>query len=168
MNNKCGLKENSHNWIGDTCTNCGIAWSVWAKRTIDELERQVGAVTSPDPDTPSKEFSRRTPEEIAIIEELYHPQGRIQAYATVTQPVVLHKWNGSHYPTTEANMTRVDVPAGTTLKIVMVSRFGDCGLTDDLNAENGYSLRVDLDSIMPQHPVYEHRLLQLTRIQSSK
>jgi hypothetical protein len=26
---------------------------------------------------------------------------------------------------------------------VMVSRFGDCGLTDDLAADNGYGLRLD-------------------------
>mgnify|MGYP003704718659 CR=1 FL=1 len=46
----------------------------------------------------------------------------------------------------EANMTYEEKPAGTTLKIVMVSRFGDCGLTDDLNAEFGYHVRIDLDS----------------------
>ena len=146
-NKRCGLKESSHNWIGDTCTDCDIAWSVWAKNTIRELERQVEA--SIDPDTPPESASKRTPEEIAIIEELYRRKDNFQntnAYVTVTQPVVLRKWNGNHYPSTEANMTDVHVPAGTTLKIVMVSRFGDCGLTDDLDADTGYSLRVDLDS----------------------
>ena len=35
------------------------------------------------------------------------------------------------------------IPAGTTMKIVMVSRFGDVGLTTDLKAECGYTVRVD-------------------------
>jgi hypothetical protein len=32
--------------------------------------------------------------------------------------------------------------AGTEVKVVMVSRFGDCGITTNLEAENGYSNRV--------------------------
>jgi len=39
---------------------------------------------------------------------------------------------------------------GTTVKVVMVSRFGDCGITIDLKKENGYSNRVmpwDLEEI---------------------
>jgi len=36
-------------------------------------------------------------------------------------------------------------PAGTTLKIVMVSRFGDCGVNDNLDAENGYFTRFAFD-----------------------
>ena len=119
------------------------------KNTITELERQVEALTSLDPDTPPERPSKRTQEEIAVIEELYRRKDefkRTHAYVTVTQPVVLRKWNGQHHPSLEANITNVPISAGTTLKIVMVSRFGDCGLTDDLNAENGYSLRVDFDS----------------------
>lgn len=146
---RCGLKESSHNWVGATCSDCGVAWHVWASSTIRELEKQIEALTSPDPDAPPAGPSKRTPEERSIIDELYARKEEYRpthAYVTVTQPVVLRKWNGKHYPTTEANMTDVPVPAGTTLKIVMVSRFGDCGLTDDLNAENGYSLRVEWDS----------------------
>ena len=37
------------------------------------------------------------------------------------------------------------VPAGTKVKIVMVSRFGDIGITTDLTAANGYGARVSLD-----------------------
>lgn len=32
--------------------------------------------------------------------------------------------------------------AGTKVKVVMVSRFGDCGITTDLTKTNGYSNRV--------------------------
>lgn len=146
--NKCGLSQESHQWIGDTCTDCGIAWSVWAGNTIKELQRQLDERSDPD-DPPPDGPSIRTVEEVNIINELYRLKGEFKpthAYATITQPVILHKWNGSHYPSVEANTEKVQVPAGTTLKIVMVSRFGDCGLTDDLNAENGYNTRVDFDS----------------------
>lgn len=42
---------------------------------------------------------------------------------------------------------RKTVPAGTTLKIITISRFGDIGLTDDLNATHGYGIR-----LMPDDP----------------
>jgi hypothetical protein len=38
-------------------------------------------------------------------------------------------------------------PAGTRVKIVMVSRLGDVGITDDLTAECGYLARVLLTDI---------------------
>lgn len=37
------------------------------------------------------------------------------------------------------------IPAGTTLKIVMISRFEDFGLTDDLDATYGYGVRLDFE-----------------------
>lgn len=42
-----------------------------------------------------------------------------------------------------------DIPldAGARVKIVMVSRFGDVGITNDLTAETGYHARVELDSL---------------------
>lgn len=36
---------------------------------------------------------------------------------------------------------RLTIPAGTTVKIVMVSRMGDLGVTPDLEAQNGYIAR---------------------------
>lgn len=141
----CGLPQESHRWVGNVCTDCGIAWPVWADNTIKELQRQLTALTAVPPDGKSC----RSPAEEAVIEELYRRKDEFKpthAYVTVTQPVLLKKWNGKHHPSVEANMVKTEVPAGTTLKIVMVSRFGDCGLTDDLDAENGYNLRVDFDS----------------------
>ena len=38
-------------------------------------------------------------------------------------------------------------PAGTKVKIVMASRFGDVGITDNLTAEHGYAARVTLDKL---------------------
>lgn len=40
-----------------------------------------------------------------------------------------------------------DIAAGTQVKIVMVSRLGDVGLTTDLTAESNYSARVFLDEL---------------------
>lgn len=36
---------------------------------------------------------------------------------------------------------------GTRVKIVMVSRFGDVGVTEDLTAESGYGARVKLEDL---------------------
>lgn len=39
------------------------------------------------------------------------------------------------------------VPTGTRVKIVMSSRLGDVGITEDLTAERGYNLRIDRDKL---------------------
>ncbi len=38
--------------------------------------------------------------------------------------------------------TEKGYPSGTIAKVVMVSRFGDCGLTRRLRAESGYDIRL--------------------------
>lgn len=47
------------------------------------------------------------------------------------------KWNGHNEPETPFVWEE-----GKVVKVVMVSRFGDCGITDDLDAEFGYHTRV--------------------------
>lgn len=42
------------------------------------------------------------------------------------------------------------VPAGTPVKIVMVSRLGDVGITTNLDADRGYQARVLLSDLEPQ------------------
>lgn len=66
--------------------------------------------------------------------------------ATLKEDVTFRKWQGHN-----AQIEFIDVvwPAGTTVKIVMVSRFGDVGITDDLSAEYGYHARVKLDILQP-------------------
>ena len=41
------------------------------------------------------------------------------------------------------------IPAGTKVKIVMVYRLGDVGITDDLTAKTGYLARVFLSDLKP-------------------
>jgi hypothetical protein len=41
----------------------------------------------------------------------------------------------------------IEIKAGTTVKIVMVSRFGDIGITEKLDKEHGYGARVNMDDL---------------------
>jgi hypothetical protein len=84
-----------------------------------------------------------TAQEKAIIRDLYKDKSK-KAYCTSAVPLTYRKWNKVH--TVDDNTEIGTWPAWTTLKIVMVSRFDDCGLTDDLAAQTGYHCRVSWDS----------------------
>lgn len=76
--------------------------------------------------------------EKSVIETLYQRKANfepIRGYVTTVAPVETKEWNGNHFPTVEANMKTVIIPPGQTMQIVMVSRFGDCGLTADLKTD---------------------------------
>lgn len=66
-------------------------------------------------------------------------------YMTTKEPMTLKIWNQRRHG--EPEYTDKPLPIGTRVKIVMVSRFGDVGITDDLTAENGYHLRVNIDEL---------------------
>jgi hypothetical protein len=88
------------------------------------------------------------PREEAAIAAMYERKAQslpCDGFVTTTAAVPMRSWNGNHFPSVEANTTTEMVPAGTVLKIVMVSRFGDCGLSDDLTADYGYGLRLNFD-----------------------
>lgn len=71
-------------------------------------------------------------------------------FATVKQATKLYEWEGHRRDERgEPIMVERWIPAGTKVKIVMVSRFGDIGITDDLTAEYGYSARVGLEKLEP-------------------
>jgi hypothetical protein len=66
--------------------------------------------------------------------------------ATLKQDTKMSQYMGrweNGYAVTEDTIA----PAGTVVKIVMVSRFGDVGITTDLTAEHGYRARVKLDTL---------------------
>jgi hypothetical protein len=44
-------------------------------------------------------------------------------------------------------MDKINLPIGTTVKIVMVSRFGDVGITNRLDTDRNYGARVQLDDL---------------------
>lgn len=57
----------------------------------------------------------------------------------------LGKWEGN------APLSRpTPYKVGDVVKVVMVSRFGDCGITTDLSKENGYAARVEPPALDPQ------------------
>lgn len=85
-----------------------------------------------------------TEDEKKLIGRLYLSKRNLPAaYVTTTTEVPLGSTDdkGPWGP----NPARI-VPAGTTLRIVMVSRMGDCGLIDNLDAEYGYEVRLDWES----------------------
>ena len=56
-----------------------------------------------------------------------------------------HGWMDQQVFRLKADTTNPHSPklkAGTVVKVVMVSRYKDCGVTTDLNKKNGYSNRV--------------------------
>lgn len=69
-------------------------------------------------------------------------------YMTTKAPVTLFKWNQKH--PVEENTATVELPIGTRVKIVMVSRLGDVGITDDLAAEHGYHARFMINNLSEQ------------------
>lgn len=52
------------------------------------------------------------------------------------------RWDGNH-----PVMREVPCESGQKVRIVMVSRFGDIGITENLDAENGYGARVNLEDL---------------------
>lgn len=63
---------------------------------------------------------------------------------------VPHGWAlGRLFRLTKDYAHRPEFRKGDLVKCVMVSRFGDCGLTKDLKAENGYNLRVPPIELAP-------------------
>lgn len=76
----------------------------------------------------------------------HRPETWEYRFATLKAPAEM--W---HYAQQWAgNAPRFDTvlcPAGTRVKIVMVSRMGDVGVTEDLTKENGYGVRLPLDAL---------------------
>lgn len=61
--------------------------------------------------------------------------------AKVKQDVTMHVWNGKH--PVDGNMSEHVCKAGTVVRVWMVSRFGDVGITDNFENARGYDLRVE-------------------------
>jgi hypothetical protein len=61
-------------------------------------------------------------------------------YATLVKDTEMREWNGVH--PVEENTTVREAPAGTTVIVVMISRFGDVGVRDKkLEPSYGYYAR---------------------------
>jgi hypothetical protein len=75
----------------------------------------------------------------------HEPQTWKYRFASLRHPLVAQRWNQRKPGLPE--YTDVPLAAGQRVKIVMVSRMGDVGITEDITAENGYIARVDLESL---------------------
>lgn len=72
----------------------------------------------------------------------HKPETWAYRYATLRNPLTMRHFMGHDKPDHEVPMI-----VGSRVKIVMVSRLGDVGITEDLTAENGYGARVMLDDL---------------------
>jgi hypothetical protein len=68
-------------------------------------------------------------------------------FARLKRPVEMWHWKGHSNEKGEPEFDKVLCESGQLVKIVMVSRLGDVGLTEDLAAENGYAIRLPLDDL---------------------
>lgn len=75
----------------------------------------------------------------------HRPQEWPARYATIMQDIRATKFHG--WENGEACESHWTIKAGTRVKIVMASRFGDVGITDDLLADHGYVARCELDQL---------------------
>lgn len=79
----------------------------------------------------------------------HHPETWPWLFGRLKRPVIMQTYLG-YWNSSGPEVERRTIDAGTLVRIVMVSRFGDVGITDDLNATYGYHARVllkDLDRV---------------------
>lgn len=81
-----------------------------------------------------------------------------EIYATTTKDVTMSVWNGRHEPSVRENCTEHVCRAGARVRVWMVSRMGDVGITDNLINPKGYDTRgLDADTDLKD---YEFNLKQ--------
>ena len=76
-----------------------------------------------------------------IMEWYYGMEGKI---FRLKKDVVGRDWNGHG---ADPEFTPVPMSAGSKVKVVMCSRFGDVGITPDLSVDKGYIARVDPEDL---------------------
>jgi hypothetical protein len=75
-----------------------------------------------------------------------------EIFAKTTRDVEMSVWNGQHEPSVEANCKKHICKAGTRVRVWMVSRFGDVGVTDDMVNPKGYDARgLDADKDLVEY-----------------
>lgn len=118
--------------------------------TINQIKAlKVGETLAIDKISISDLMELRFPEnyEQRIINR-YEPIHPIEAYkiiGTLNKPVETIMWNWEH-PYAK-NTTTKTLPVGTHVRVIMVSRLGDIGITERLEATNGYDARIQCQNI---------------------
>lgn len=80
----------------------------------------------------------------------HKPETWTYKFAYLKNPIDMQHYNG-RWKDGHAQFDTVPCAAGTRVKIVMVSRFGDVGITENLAAETGYGARVTLTDLCNFH-----------------
>lgn len=78
----------------------------------------------------------------------YEPIHPIEAYKIIAQlnkPVETIMWNWQH-PYAQNTISKT-LPADTLVRVTMVSRLGDIGITEQLDATNGHDARIQCQNI---------------------
>jgi hypothetical protein len=89
---------------------------------------------------PTRQLTHR---EEKLIDGMYADKMRpCLGYVTIVSPVPMGR---SHPDKSPWEAPAKIIQPRATLRIVMISRFGDFGLTDDLDAELGYDVRLNFD-----------------------
>ena len=76
----------------------------------------------------------------------HKPETWTHRYAKLRRALRLQHYEG-YWKDGKPVMRTVDRYAGDAVKIVMVSRFGDVGVTENLDADTGYGARVYLNDL---------------------
>ena len=67
-------------------------------------------------------------------------------FAKLRKPIIMRHYTGK-WINNNPQFLEVPCAAGQPVKIVMVSRFGDVGITENLDTDFGYGARVSLDDL---------------------
>lgn len=86
-----------------------------------------------------KEFTRELNPNFFKLWDLKKDWYSFEIYAKTTKDLEMNVWNGMH--PVEENTTKHICKAGTKVRVWMVSRFGDVGVTDNLKNPKGYDVR---------------------------
>lgn len=76
----------------------------------------------------------------------HHPSSWKWRYGELQKDTKVSYYEG-YWKDGEPVMRDKMLPKGTTVKIVMASRFGDVGVTEDLSLERGYGVRLFLHEL---------------------
>ena len=76
----------------------------------------------------------------------HRPETWTHKYASLTRPVLMQYYTGS-WDGRNPVMRDVQCPAGTRVRVVMVSRLGYLGITEDLNSDRNYGAAVYPDTL---------------------
>lgn len=90
-------------------------------------------------------FELKYPNNYFIDPEMRRVWFTLDIFATLNSDMVMKIWNGTH--PYEDNITEHFCPKDTVIKVVMISRLGDLGITCDHNRDFGYDLRISIDDL---------------------